>query len=153
LRGGTPTCMCLRCWPIPTRPRWIRWTRVSGCLTCCAEIAALIERLATENDSWGYQRLPGELLKLGHRVSASTIRRVLKALKIPPAPERGSDTIWRKYDMAKIPAFAGFGDARHRFLPCGLRGGLVTPVLTVCYRGGGRFIHILAATHCSLLRL
>ena len=48
-----------------------------------AEIAALIELLATENNSWGYKRIQGELLKLGHRVSASTIRRVLKALKIP----------------------------------------------------------------------
>jgi hypothetical protein len=61
------------------------------------EIAALIERLATENHGWGYQRIQGELLKLGHRVSASTIRRVLKALKIPPAPERHTDASWRKY--------------------------------------------------------
>jgi putative transposase len=62
-----------------------------------AEIAALIGRLATENNGWGYKRIQGELLKLGYRVSASTIRRVLKGLKIPPAPHRRTDTTWRKF--------------------------------------------------------
>jgi putative transposase len=62
-----------------------------------AEIAALIGRLATENNGWGYKRIQGELLKVGHRVSASTIRRVLKTLNIPPAPQRHTDTTWRQF--------------------------------------------------------
>jgi len=74
-----------------TYPHWTGRPPVS------AEIAALIEQLATENNGWGYQRIQGELLKLGYRVSASTIRRVLKALKIPPAPQRRTDTTWRKF--------------------------------------------------------
>src|SRR5271166_3465643 len=76
-----------------------RWTypRGVGRPPVSSGLAALIEQLATENHSWGYQRIQGELLKLGHRVSASTIRRVLKALKIPPAPKRHTDTTWRQF--------------------------------------------------------
>jgi putative transposase len=43
------------------------------------------------------ERIQGELLKVRHWASASTIRRILKALKISPAPQRRTDTTWRQF--------------------------------------------------------
>jgi len=54
-----------------------------------SELQELVCRLARENPTWGYLRIKGELRKLGHQVSASTIRRVLRGKRIPPAEHRG----------------------------------------------------------------
>ena len=55
-----------------------------------AEITALIERLATENHSWGYQRIRGELLKLGHRHLRRSVPTYRSANESPEVTGLGS---------------------------------------------------------------
>ncbi|MGK3111295.1 MULTISPECIES: integrase core domain-containing protein [Streptomyces] len=66
------------------------------------EAVALIQRLARENPTWGYVRIQGALRRLGHRVAAATIRRVLRRSGLPPAPQRVSQQTWRSFLRSQV---------------------------------------------------
>jgi putative transposase len=78
------------------RRRWTYPSTSKGRPPVSDEVQQLIVRLACENPRWGYQRIRGELLRLGCQLSASSIRRVLRAHGMDPAPRR-APTTWRSF--------------------------------------------------------
>jgi transposase InsO family protein len=76
-----------RRWRYPNRP---------GRPSPNRQIREVISRLARENPRWGYRRVHGELLRLGYRLGASTVQRILRAQGYGPAPQE-ADTSWRTF--------------------------------------------------------
>ena len=64
-------------------------------------IESLTVRLAEENRSWGYDRIAGELLKLGYKISDQTVGNILKKHGIPKAPDRKGLT-WKQFILSHM---------------------------------------------------
>jgi putative transposase len=66
------------------------------------ETVELVVRLARENPRWGYVRIAGECCKLGARVSATSVRNILRRRRLGPAPRQGGPT-WAEFLRSQAP--------------------------------------------------
>ena len=80
--------------------RWTYSHRSPGRPAIPANLQEAVLRLASENPNWGYQRIAGELLGLGHRLSPTTVRTILRHAGLPPAPRRTGPS-WRQFLTAQ----------------------------------------------------
>jgi hypothetical protein len=89
--------------------RWTTQPARPGWPTIPAGLRALVVRLATDNPTWGYRRIHGELAGLGYQIGASTVWRILASSGIDPSPRRAG------------PSWAEFlGAQAHAILACDL---------------------------------
>jgi hypothetical protein len=70
----------------------VRSNKTPGRPAVADEIRTLVARLATENPTWGHDRIQGVLANLGYTVSDTTVGNILKKHGIEPAPDRQRQT-------------------------------------------------------------
>jgi putative transposase len=80
--------------------RWTYPRNRPGRPSTAGQVRDLVLRLAAENPTWGYRRVHGELVGLGHRVSASSVWRILHRAGVDPAPRRAGPS-WREFCTAQ----------------------------------------------------
>ena len=73
-------------------------------------VQQLVVRFATDNPSWGYTRIRGALHNLGHAVGRNTIKRILLASGLEPAPSRSKQMPWKTFLKAHLGAPLVFWD-------------------------------------------
>jgi putative transposase len=80
--------------------RWTQPRRRTAGRSTAPQLRRLVLRLASENCSWGYRRIQGELAGLGYTLAASTVWSILKRAGVDPAPRRDGAS-WRQFLTAQ----------------------------------------------------
>jgi hypothetical protein len=70
------------------------------------ELRELVATMARDNPGWGYTRIRDALADLGHEIARNTIKAILKAQGIEPAPERSKRISWKTFLRSHWDAIA-----------------------------------------------
>ncbi|MCP3877869.1 MAG: transposase [Sulfitobacter sp.] len=97
-----------RHWTHPPRKR-------VGRPSTAAELRRLVVRLAEENPTWGYRRIHGELVGLGHKIAQTTVWQILRDNDIEPAPKRSEET-WTEFLRSQAAVACDFFTVDTAFL-------------------------------------
>jgi putative transposase len=85
-----------RHWTQPPQPR-------TGRPPTPTELCLLVLGLDTENPTWGYRRIHGEIRRLGHRIAAATVWKILRDAGREPTPNRTGPT-WSQFIHSQAQA-------------------------------------------------
>jgi len=107
------------------------------------EIVDLVVQMASENPSWGYDRIQGALANLGHDISDQTVGNVLKDHGIQPAPSRKCTVDWPTFLKAHWDVLASIDFTT---LEVWTRGGLVIYYLLFVMKLKSRRVHFAGCT-------
>ena len=106
-------------------------------------IVDLILRFASENPSWGYDRIQGALANVGYPISDTTVGNVLKQHGIEPAPDRKRQTTWKTFIKSHWDVLAAIDFTT---VEVWTKGGLVTYYLLFVMEVVTRRVHLAACS-------
>ena len=106
-------------------------------------IVDLTLKMAKENPTWGYDRIQGELAKVGYQISDTTVENILKSHGIEPAPTRKRTGSWATFLKSHWDVLAAIDFTT---VEVWTKGGLVTYYLLFVMELKTRRVHFAGCT-------